>query len=74
MLAATAMAHSLAWKSSTYVLHLAGWAVPGSAGLYVLVVNLVLTGVLTPIFNALKLGEGRDQTLPGDYDVVALGD
>ena len=33
-----------------------------------LVINLVLSGILTPIFEAIGARRGRDVTSPSDYD------
>jgi SSS family solute:Na+ symporter len=52
----------------TYPLAFAGHAFPGYTAFYTLILNLVLAGVLTPVFNALRAGAGRvDETVAADY-------
>ncbi len=49
-----------------YVLHFAGWTLPGYTALYTLVANLVVTIVLTLALRGMR-GEQRDATLASDY-------
>ena len=66
--AGTAMAWSLELKSSIYVLHIFGTAVPCYAALSALALNLVVGIVLSVIFNALSPGIRADETVPADYE------
>ena len=70
MLAGTAMAVSQNF-TSVYPLQLGGTTVPGYAALYALVVNLVVSVALTPVFNALPVEAGRDETTERDYTSAA---
>ena len=51
---------------AAYPLSLGGLIVPGYAALYALIVNLVLSLVLTPVFDALGT-KGGDETEASDY-------
>ena len=65
--AGTAMAVA-ANLSSTYTITLAGHHFPGYAAFYTVILNLVVTVVLTPVFNAMSSGKApRDATVPADY-------
>jgi solute:Na+ symporter, SSS family len=51
-----------------YPLHFAGYTFPGYTALYTVVLNLIITVVLTPVFNAIGSGaSGRDVTMAADY-------
>ena len=65
--AGTAMAWSLGLKSSVYVLHVFGMAIPCYAALSALALNLVVGIVLSLIFNALSKGPRVDETAVADY-------
>lgn len=65
----TWMVSTLAFKSSVYPLALDGLTVPGYAALYALVINLVVSAVLTPVFNALGMYRGKDATEAHHYHV-----
>ena len=65
--AGTAMAWSLGLKSSIYVLHIFGVAVPCYAALSALALNLTVGIVLSLIFNALSSGVRPDETFAEDY-------
>jgi SSS family solute:Na+ symporter len=67
MLAGTWMAFS-ANLSSTFPLSIAGFNFPGYAAFYSLMLNLVVTLVLTPVFNAGK-APAIDETVAADYEV-----
>ncbi|MHB1506214.1 MAG: monocarboxylate uptake permease MctP [Sulfobacillus sp.] len=67
MVVGTSMAASLAFKSSAYPLVLGGSTVVGYAGVWALIVNLVLAVVLTLILKAVKVPAGHDHTVPSDY-------
>jgi len=49
-----------------YPLAIAGYTLPGYAALYTVVLNLIVTIVLTPLFNAMG-GKPSDATVPADY-------
>jgi solute:Na+ symporter, SSS family len=52
----------------TYPLAIGGYTVPGYSALYTVILNLVLTIVLTPIFNMLgRQGTPADETVAADY-------
>jgi SSS family solute:Na+ symporter len=63
----TAMAASTGFQSAVFPLALDGFTVPGYAALYALALNFAVGIVLTAVFNAMKLGESRDETRDGDY-------
>lgn len=63
----TAMVASLGFASSVYPLHLLGVAIPCYAALASLVINLVITVVLTWLFNLVHTAEGQDETTDLDY-------
>ncbi len=65
--AGTAMAWSLELKSSVYVLHIFGVAVPCYAALSALALNLTVGIVLSLVFNALSSGSKPDETVAADY-------
>ena len=65
--AGTAMAVA-AHLTPAYPLTIGGWTFPGYSALYTLVLNLAVTIVLTPLFNALSSRrEPRDETVAADY-------
>ena len=72
MVVGTYMAYTAGWKS-TFVI---GTGLAGYAGIWALIANLVVTGVLTIILNAAQVSNGKDETAPADYragdDAVAL--
>ncbi|MCA1597815.1 MAG: sodium:solute symporter [Chloroflexi bacterium] len=57
--------------TSTYPFHLGGHIYVVYVALAGLAINLVLSAVLTPIFNALGAGRGEDRTAPSDYLATA---
>jgi solute:Na+ symporter, SSS family len=65
--AGTAMA-AAANLTPTYPLQIAGYTFPGYSALYTLILNVVVTIVLTPVFNAMA-AERRpvDETAASDY-------
>lgn len=63
----TWMVATLSFKSSVYPLSFAGLTVPGYAALYALVINLVVSVVLTWIFNAAGVHRGTDATESDHY-------
>ncbi len=68
MATGTWMAWTLSFKSTTYAVHALGWTVPGYAALWALVVNLVVSAVLTLVFDVAKVGRGEDETSDADYE------
>lgn len=56
------------FASSVFPLHLGGYTAAGYAAFYALIANLVVTVVLSLIFNAVKLPQGTDQTASVDYE------
>jgi SSS family solute:Na+ symporter len=66
MAAGTWMAWTLDFKSSTYVLHAFGFAIPCYAALSALVLNLVVALVVGAAVKAAK-GMPRDETIAEDY-------
>ena len=63
----TWMAWTNHFGSSVYALHVFGYELPAYAALYALVLNIVVSAVLTPVFRAVRLPEGRDSTQTADY-------
>lgn len=70
MIVGTAMAVSQNF-ASVYPLAFGGTTIAGYAALYALILNFVVTIVLTVIFNALRMPVGTDQTRPVDYTALA---
>ncbi len=66
MVTGTWMAETLSFKSSTYVLHAFGVAIPCYAALSALLLNLVVAFVVGLIANAVS-GMPADQTIETDY-------
>ncbi len=66
ILAGTAMVASQQFKP-IYPLHIAGWTIPCYAALAALVLNLVVTIVLSLVFNAIHAVRGADETEAGHY-------
>ncbi|MDQ0189842.1 sodium:solute symporter [Alicyclobacillus cycloheptanicus] len=57
------------YKSTTYALHIFGQTWAGYAGIWALIVNVLVTVVFTLIFQAVKLGQGTDATSASDYSI-----
>jgi len=53
-------------NTTTWQLHILGWTVPGYTAFYALIINLVVTIVLTPVMKMLSAGPA-DKTLAADY-------
>jgi solute:Na+ symporter, SSS family len=67
----TWMAISLDLKSTTFVVHLFGLAVPGYAAVWSLIVNLVVAVAVSALVHVLGMRKGEDRTRPEDYlDIV----
>ena len=61
------MAYSVNFTGS-YPLPIGGWTFPGYIALYTLILNLVVTVILTPVFNAISArGTVLDETVAADY-------
>jgi SSS family solute:Na+ symporter len=58
------------FASSTYSLHLFGQVIPGYAAFYAFIVNIVVTVVLSFIFNLVGLAKGADATAAADYEAA----
>jgi solute:Na+ symporter, SSS family len=65
MLLGTSMAAAMKFAPA-YVLHIAGWALPGYTALYSLIANLAVAIVLTLVLQRMR-GEPRDATMASDY-------
>ncbi|HEY1391124.1 MAG TPA: sodium:solute symporter [Ktedonobacterales bacterium] len=58
------------FASSTYSLHLFGQVIPGYAAFYAFIVNIVVTLVLSFVFNLVGLAKGTDSTASADYEAA----
>ena len=67
MTVGTVMAASVGF-ASTFVLHIGGTAIAGYSAFWALIVNLVVSAVLTSILRAASVGEGADETRDADYE------
>lgn len=56
------------FASSTYSLNLFGQVIPGYAAFYAFIANIVVTVVLSFIFNLVGLAKGTDSTATADYE------
>ncbi len=63
----TAMAASVGFSSSIVPIHFAGLTIPCYAALSSLIVNLAVAAVATLLFDAVHVSQGRDETVPVDY-------
>ena len=66
IIAGTAMAIA-AHLTPTYPLAIAGYTLPGYTALYTVILNLVVTCVLTPVFNGMTKQPQVDATRTADY-------
>lgn len=73
MVLGTLLAFSQNFKS-IFPLSIAGTTIPVYAGLIALVINLVCSVALTPIFNALGVSDGQDETTPSDFEIHPVED
>jgi SSS family solute:Na+ symporter len=69
MVSGTAMAASQG-MNSIFPLHLFGQTVSAYAALYAVILNFIVSIVLTFVFNAMGLTNGKDQTTEEDYKVA----
>jgi SSS family solute:Na+ symporter len=67
VLTGTYMAYTLAFKSSTYVLHVFGLAIPCYAAVSALVLNIGLGLVISFVLNTMSNAPRQDETVPADY-------
>ncbi len=59
----------MAGLKSVYVITLGSFSFPAMyIAFSMIVLNLALAIVLTPIFNVIGLRRGKDETAPSDYD------
>ena len=54
--------------ASVFPLHLGSFTLPFYAALVALLINLLLSWALTPLFHAMNIPAGRDLTTPLDYE------
>ncbi len=69
MVLGTGMALAEHFKSSLFPFHLGSTVLLAYAGVYAVLVNIVVAVVLTWVFNAMKLSKGEDETTQKDYQV-----
>jgi SSS family solute:Na+ symporter len=67
MVLGTWMPATVGFKTSFFALHLGGSTILGYAGVWALIVNLVIVLVLSPIFHATGVSNGKDDTVAEDY-------
>ena len=67
MVLGTLMAIAEAFKSSVYPLTLGHLVLPGYAAVYAVLANLIISVVLTWVFNAAHVSAGHDQTARNAY-------
>lgn len=67
MVIGTAMAAAEHFKTSVYPLHLGSSIIPAYAAVWAVLANIIVTVVLSLIFNAAKVPNGRDETTMQDY-------
>lgn len=67
MVVGTGMAAAQHFQSSVFPLRLDGLVVPGYAALYAVIVNLVVSALVTMGMDLLGAERGRDITHPDDY-------
>jgi SSS family solute:Na+ symporter len=63
----TGMAAAESFKTSLFPLHVGHSVILAYAGIWAIVANIVVTVVLTLIFNAVHLSNGEDKTATTDY-------
>jgi solute:Na+ symporter, SSS family len=68
MVVGTLMAISQHFKTSVYPLNALGIHLAAYEALFALALNLVLALALTPVFRALGVPAGEDETAPSDYE------
>ena len=68
MILGTGMAVALKMKGTVYPVTLFGKTYPVFAGLWALLLNLVICQLMTMIFDAMGMRRGSDQTIDSDYE------
>ncbi|MBJ6723926.1 monocarboxylate uptake permease MctP [Geomesophilobacter sediminis] len=68
MISGTAMVAANGFKSPVYSLHLGTFTLPAYAGVFALVINIVVAVALTPVCDALRMKRLPDVTKPLDYE------
>jgi len=68
LLVGTVMVATLNFESSVYTFQFAGITFPVYAAVAALVANLLICTVLTPIFHALGISAGQDETTAMDFE------
>lgn len=68
MITGTAMVAASGFTSPIYAIHIAGMTLSAYAGVYALLINLLVAIVLTPLCDALGMVRLPDKTAPSDYD------
>jgi SSS family solute:Na+ symporter len=63
----TWMVAELGFKSSTYPLHILGWTIPCYAAVSALVLNLIVSWIVTLVLRAASVAPTRDETMAADY-------
>ena len=71
MISGTWMCKTLAFKSTTYALHVGGFTIPGYAALWAVILNLVVAAIATLVLNAMNVDAGADATTEEDYEADA---
>ncbi len=72
MIIGTSMVATSGFKSAIYTLHLGSMTIPAYAGVYALAVNLIVSVVLTLVFDAVGMKRLPDKTRQEDYDEEAV--
>ncbi len=67
MFLGTWMAAAESFKTSIYPLHLGHSVILGYAGIWAILVNIIIVVVLSLVFNAMHLSNGQDHTERSDY-------
>jgi solute:Na+ symporter, SSS family len=66
LVASCAMAYASGFTSS-FTLHASGWSLTGFIALYGLLINLIVSMVMTLLLRATRIGAGIDRTSAGDF-------
>ncbi len=67
MVSGSWMAYSVQFKP-IYTLVINGYSIPGYSALYALIINLVVTSVITLVIRAAKMQSSADLTMNADYE------
>ncbi|MGH7284658.1 MAG: sodium:solute symporter family protein, partial [Polyangiaceae bacterium] len=71
MISGTWMCKTLAFKSTTFALHVGGLTIPGYAALWAVLLNLLVAAIGTLAFNAANVDAGEDATSEDDFEADA---